>query len=97
VTELSPEGVTFRFYRPNVSTVCVAGTFNDWQQDATPMIDAGEGWWTLTLNLPPGDYQFRYVADGAWFTDQASHGVERTHLGWNSVLVVPGLRRRLAA
>ena len=39
--------------------------------------------------LPPGDYRFRYIADGYWFTDFASHGIEACENGWNSVVLVP--------
>ena len=50
----------------------------------------GDGWWTAAVPLPHGEYRFRYVADGVWYTDFASNGVERTRKGtWNSILVVP--------
>jgi hypothetical protein len=42
--------------------------------------------------MDPGEYRFRYWADGHWFTDYASHGVELGKHGWNSVLVVPAMR-----
>lgn len=93
MTAIKGDGsVEFRFFRPQATRVTVAGDFNDWQT-TLPMQPAGEGWWTASLRLPPGDYRFRYVADGDWYTDFAAHGVEQSPLGWNSVVVVP--RRRL--
>jgi 1,4-alpha-glucan branching enzyme len=90
MTSLGRNGsVAFRFFRPGAREVSLAGDFNDWSK-RLPMRGDAHGWWTLELPLPPGDYRFRYVADGQWYTDFASNGIEVTKLGWNSVLVVPG-------
>ncbi len=81
--------VEFRFFRPQAGEVTLAGDFSgDWSQRLTMRRDAN-GWWTLRLTLRGGEYRFRYVADGEWYTDFASNGVEVNKLGWNSVLVVP--------
>jgi 1,4-alpha-glucan branching enzyme len=79
--------VEFRFFRPDATAVALAADFNDWTQ--LPMRRGAHGWWTLELELEPGEYRFRYVADGEWYTDFASNGVEVGKLGWNSILVVP--------
>jgi 1,4-alpha-glucan branching enzyme len=99
MTETGPDGeVTFRFFRPNVLDVFVAGTFNNWRTDVAPMVWQGDGWWTITMHLMPGCHQFRYVADGEWFTDHAANGIERSQGCWNSVLVVAEpMETRLAA
>ena len=89
MTNLVSDGtVEFRFFRPGATEVTLAGDFNDWTR-RLPMRRDANGWWTLELNLDPGEYRFRYVADGEWYTDFASHGIEITKLGWNSVLLVP--------
>jgi 1,4-alpha-glucan branching enzyme len=85
--------VEFRFYRPGVNRVDLAGDFTDWQPKAT-MTPTGEGWWVAIVPLPPGEYRFRYVADGRWFTDFAANGVEQTPLGWNGIVVVPDGKSR---
>lgn len=90
MTTIRGEGlVEFRFFRPEVSAAQVAGDFNGWHAERLPMQNAGDGWWVATATLPPGEYRFRYVADGRWFTDFAAHGVEPSPLGYNAVLVVP--------
>jgi 1,4-alpha-glucan branching enzyme len=66
----------------------IAGDFNGWNRAATAMEHEGEGWWTATLDIEPGDYRFRYYADNHWYTDFAANGVEQTKLGWNSILIV---------
>ena len=81
--------VEFRFFRPEARDVRVAGDFNGWSGDALHMKPAGNGWWTAWMVLGSGEYRFRYVADGRWFTDYASNGVEFAKLGLNSLLIVP--------
>lgn len=68
--------------------VVIAGTFNGWSTDAAPMrLERGK--WVITLLLPVGEYQYKFVADGNWITDRTA---ERFHPdgygGQNSVVVV---------
>ena len=93
MTSVSQDGwVEFRFYRPNVQQVNVVGDFNGWCRDALPMSCSGDGWWRARARLHGGDYRFRYLADGAWYTDYASNGIdiEVGKPGLNSLLSVPG-------
>ncbi len=78
----------FRFYRPGVHSVGLAGDFNAWQKTCFPMKPEGEGWWSYRLALAPGVYQFKYYVDGEWFLDYAAFGLERGPFGWNSVVHV---------
>ena len=80
--------VEFRFFRASARDVAVVGDFTQWQEKAISMRHEGKGWWTARVSLEPGEYRFRYVADGQWFTDFASHGVELKKQVWNSVLLV---------
>ena len=80
--------VEFRFFRSGAADVRLAGDFTQWQDAAIPMRNEGNGWWTARARLQPGEYRFRYVADGQWFTDFASHGVELRKQVWNSILLV---------
>ncbi len=65
-------GVTFRLVleRP-ADSVSVAGDFNGWQPGADPMRSADGGLtWTLTLSLPAGAHQYKFVINGSdWRTD----------------------------
>jgi 1,4-alpha-glucan branching enzyme len=80
--------VEFRFYRADAKRVAVAGDFTGWQDQPITMRPEGNGWWVARVTLDAGEYRFRYVADGQWFTDFASHGVELKKQVWNSVLLV---------
>jgi 1,4-alpha-glucan branching enzyme len=61
--------IHFEFTAPTAESVFIAGTFNDWQPNATPMIALGQGRWAKDLSLPPGDYEYRLVVDGQWMPD----------------------------
>ena len=81
--------VHLRFNHPGATAVCVAGTFNDWRPEATPMIPCENGSWRKDLILPPGTYEYRLVVDGQWMPDpQAADNVPNPFDGMNSVLKV---------
>jgi 1,4-alpha-glucan branching enzyme len=90
MTNIREDGtVEFRFYRPAVNNVKLAGDFCQWAGNAIAMSELGDGWWRALVKLVAGEYRFRYIADGKWFTDFASNGVEICNQGWNSVLIIP--------
>ena len=83
--------VRFEFTHPTASTVCVAGTFNDWQAEAKPMHPVGGGRWLKEAVLPPGTYEYCLVVDGEWLPDPlARETVPNPFGGRNSVLKVAG-------
>jgi 1,4-alpha-glucan branching enzyme len=70
--------------------VNVAGNFNGWRPDATPLHDTGAGEWVVRLKLRSGQYEYRFVVDGRWSEDPlASQRVANPHGSFNSVLIVP--------
>jgi 5'-AMP-activated protein kinase regulatory beta subunit len=53
------------------------------------MIPVGCGRWFKTLVLPPGTYEYLFVADGKWLRDPSAKGaVPNPFGGVNSVLTV---------
>jgi 1,4-alpha-glucan branching enzyme len=86
--------VRLQFQREGAQAVSIAGTFNDWRPDTTPMLALGYGRWVKELMLPPGRYEYLFVVDGEWQSDPAA--MEQTpnvYGGLNSVLNVPGSAR----
>jgi 1,4-alpha-glucan branching enzyme len=83
--------VEFRFFRPLARQVYLAGDFNRWRITDLPMRRQAGGYWSIRLALPDGEFRFRYLADGQWFTDYAAFGVEEGPLGVDSIVRV---RRR---
>lgn len=70
--------------------VYLAGSFNQWQPRVTPMIpDAEKRVWTLTLALPPGAHQYKFVVNGTdWRTDPTAPTVDDGNGNLNSVVWV---------
>ena len=87
-----PESLLVRFvlYAPGAKQVGLAGTFNQWNQSATPLVRAGsDGVWTVTLTLPAGQHQYGFVVDGRrWVTDPAAPAVDDGFGRRNSVIAV---------
>ena len=63
--------VTFT-YVGDASSVLVAGTMNDWAGVA--MYDVGD-YFTYTLRLDAGTYEYKFVVDGNWVTDSSNPNV----------------------
>ncbi len=82
--------VRIEFSHPEASAVAIAGTFNDWRPEATPMVAMGEGRWLKALVLPPGRYEYLFVADGQWLADpSAKETAPNPFGGVNAVLRIP--------
>lgn len=89
---LRSQCVRLELRSPGARQVYVAGSFNDWCQETTPLIDLGEGQWAKELTLPPGRYEYRFVVDGQWMDDpKAREFVPNPHGGQNALLVVEPL------
>ena len=93
MTSIDKEGfVEFRFFRRNVGGVRIVGDFEEIRDGGFDMAPGPDGWWAARVALGPGEYRFRYVADGDGYPDYASNGIEVTKTGVSSVLVVPERR-----
>ena len=81
--------VRFEFNHPTASTVCVAGTFNEWQPEARTLHSTGTGRWWNEIALAPGTYEYCLVVDGQWMPDPlVEESVPNPFGGKNSVLKV---------
>jgi len=88
-------------YKPeagvNPLAVDLAGSFNNWSTDATPMSKRADGTWEVTLTLPEGVYQYKFVVDGnKWVSDSAHSDKElEEHDEHNNsaVLIGPDARK----
>ncbi len=50
------------------SQVYVSGCFNNWAFKANPMVKGNDGW-SLSLMLPRGIHEYKFIVDGQWITD----------------------------
>ena len=87
---LEEQEIILTYFAPLARAVKVAGNFNGWRPDATPLKNTGAGEWVVHLTLRSGQYEYRFVVDGRWTEDpQASQRMANPHGGFNSVLTVP--------
>ncbi len=88
----TPESVFVKFvlYAPGAHQVSVAGTFNQWDAQATPLAPANEpGVWAATLSLPVGQHLYAFVVDGRrWVADPTAPGVDDGFGRRNSIIAV---------
>ena len=81
--------VSLEFVKPDAKQVCVAGSFNDWKPEATPLSLKGNGHWVGDLAVKPGRHEYLFVVDGQWIPDpNASESVQNPFGGKNSVMIV---------
>jgi 1,4-alpha-glucan branching enzyme len=84
-----PVPVRFEFTHPTATTVCVAGTFNQWQPTAKPMHPLGNGHWLKETAFVPGTYEYCLVVDGQWMPDPLARETVSNPFGErNSILKV---------
>ncbi len=84
-----PARVALQLVQPAARQVFVAGSFNGWKPDTTPLAPLGDGRWKGQLNLGPGRHEYLFVVDGKWLPDpNAKESVQNPFGGRNSVLTV---------
>jgi hypothetical protein len=60
--------VSLTYYSPDSGHVEIAGSFNSWKPQK--MKKSADGVWSVSLTLPVGEYQYKYVFDGiSWEVD----------------------------
>ncbi|MCU0641558.1 MAG: isoamylase early set domain-containing protein [Candidatus Margulisbacteria bacterium] len=65
--------VAFKFTAPTAAQeVKLAGNFTGWEQGAIVMKHARSGEWKADVSLEPGEYQYKFIADGSWLNDPAA-------------------------
>jgi len=89
--QMTASGVKFTLFSTKVEKVNIAGSFNNWSMTADPLYDRdGNGMWSITLPLPPGRYEYKFVIDGEeWIPDPSNpETADDGFGGYNSVITV---------
>ena len=83
------DSVIFVASYPKANVVQIAGDFNNWQPEKTPMRKTGEDTWQARVPLAKGTYRYRLVVDGKWQHDPHNDSTEVNPYGeLNSVIRV---------
>lgn len=78
----------FRFEAGSADEVCLAGDFNRWKVCDARLSRVGEDVWSVSLELPPGRYEYMFVVDGQWVTDPHAMGFRDDGFGNKNAILV---------
>jgi hypothetical protein len=87
VSQMNDAAVFVTLY-PRAESVQIAGDFNNWQPEQTPMQKVSDnGVWQMEMKLAAGRYRYRLVVDGQWQQDPYNELTELNPFGgFNSVV-----------
>jgi len=88
--QATEKAILFEVEAPQHSRVFIAGTFNDWNPSTHPLqYHPEDNVFRATLLLEPGIYEYKFVIDGVWHTDdKCPHQVMSDKGFTNSVINV---------
>ena len=87
---ISDEGNTSFYLKGHekAEKVILAGSFNKWNEHLFKMKKVDDGWY-ITLQLRPGVYEYKFIVDGMWISDEANPNKKRNEfLQYNSLIEV---------
>jgi 1,4-alpha-glucan branching enzyme len=59
----------FSIEAPTAEEVILMRDFNKWDTKVHPMKNDGNGFWSKTVVIPPGKYEYKFLIDGDWKED----------------------------
>lgn len=75
----------------HAAQVILAGSFNGWDEESLRMSRTDDGW-EVRIQLTPGEYHYKFIADGQWLHDPANpRKVRNEHGTFNSILKISKL------
>ena len=83
-------GVAFRVWAPFASGVTVAGSFNNWDTNASPLTSEGNGYWSTDVAAAAVNDQYKFVITNAalpsvlWKNDP--YALSMTNSAGNSIV-----------
>ncbi len=87
--QVTKAGVCFEADFPRAKTVRITGSFCDWSAKGLPLNRREDGTWECHMALENGQYEYRFIVDGAWLPDpHNTETVANEFGGANSRVVV---------
>jgi len=88
-TKVKRKRVVLEFAAQPGSEVFVAGSFNSWDADQKRLKENAPGRYKITMMLPVGEYEYKFVSNGLWQADpKADQWAANPFGSLNSVLSV---------
>ena len=66
--------------------VQVAGSWDQWKPRDLDLV--GDDTWMLSLSIPPGTFQYKYIIDGVWMHDPSKKWLQDPEGNINNVIKV---------
>ena len=60
---------TFQLIDPDATDVLLVGDFTDWEASPINLKQQKDGIWKTTVELEPGQHEYRFLVDGEWRDD----------------------------
>lgn len=73
---------------PGARSVVLVSSFNRWDSAAHLLRWGGDGWWTIAVWLPPGEYEYLFLVDGVPWNDPLDDGRRASMWGGHNSLRV---------
>ena len=72
------EDSLYIFYcvQPRAKSVYLIGDFNNWNPYSHPMHRNERGWWEIEIDLPDGEYSYRFIVDGKHRVDPLGRNIK---------------------
>ncbi len=87
---ITAEGVLFVQPASLGARIEIAGDFNGWSPERSPMaLNRARGVFELFIPLPPAGTRYRLVVDGRWMADPFNADTARTDQGETASLLIP--------
>lgn len=87
--QVTAAGVCFEADFPQANSVRITGSFCDWSAKGLPLNRRSDGTWECHLGLETGNYEYRFIVDGAWLPDpHNTETVANEFGGANSMVIV---------
>jgi len=85
-----PTLVRFSLHAPGARAVALAGDFNGWRPDVTPLRRGGDGQWIVEVPLTQGNWSYSFVVDGKWVEDPLAESWRADGFGGKNAVVRVG-------
>jgi 1,4-alpha-glucan branching enzyme len=86
-TKKNEKRVEFGLFAPEAKEVFLTGEFNQWDIRSVPMKRGKDGNWKVRTSLPPGRYEYKFVADNHWVEDFAGEELAANTFGTQNLIV----------
>ncbi|HKS29805.1 MAG TPA: S8 family serine peptidase [Pyrinomonadaceae bacterium] len=86
---IKKDKLVFFYHHDDARTVSVAGDFNDWDAEMTPLRREPDGIWGAEIDAPPaGRYRYKFIVNGEYWLDDPHNGFKESDGfgGFNSIL-----------